>query len=149
MLLMRLWKLWNKIETYFYINNFINMEKLDIFSKLPKELLIIIWEYDPTFHLINFFLLDEIKDYSRRYKRVLVDQYGYGISYNTDRSYYHLTRLDPKYVVHLVNLGNKARRQLQIKEKTAYEMISKIEQKYISFEELHKFVKSPSKAILP
>lgn len=125
------------------------MEKLDIFSKLPKEILIIIWEYDPTFHLINFFLLDEIKDYSRRYKRVLVDQYGYGISHNTERSYYHLTRLDPKYVVKLVNLGNKARRQLQIKNKTVYDMIFRLEKKYSSIEELHKFVKSPSKTILP
>ena len=125
------------------------MEKLDIFSKLPKEILIIIWEYDPTFHLINFFLLDEIKDYSRRYKRVLVDQYGYGISHNTDRSYYHLTRLDPKYVIKLVNLGKQARIQLQIKSQTAYQMISKLEQRFIYFDDLHKFVKSPSKAILP
>ena len=125
------------------------MEKLDIFSKLPKEILIIIWEYDPTFHLINFFLLDEIKDYSRRYKRVLVDQYGYGISHNTDRSYYNLTRLDPKYVIKLVNLGKQARRQLQIKSQTAYQMISKLEQRFIYFDDLHKFVKSPSKAILP
>lgn len=125
------------------------MEKLDIFSKLPKEILIIIWEYDPTFHLINFFLLDEIKDYIWRYKRVLVDYYGYGISYNTERSYYNLTRLDPKYVVHLVNLGNKARRQMQIKEKTVYDMIFRLEKKYSSIEQLHKFVKSPSKAILP
>ena len=107
------------------------MEKLDIFSKLPKEIVIIIWEYDPTFHLINFFLLDEIKDYIWRYKRVLVDYYGYGISYNTERSYYNLTRLDPKYVVHLVNLGNKARRQMQIKEKTVYDMIFRLEKSIV------------------
>lgn len=125
------------------------MEKLDIFSKLPKEILIIIWEYDPTFHLTNILVLNEIKDYSRRYKRVLVDQYGYGISHNTDRSYYHLTRLDPKYVIKLVNLGKQARRQLQIKSQTAYQMISKLEQRFIYFDDLHKFVKSPSKAILP
>ena len=125
------------------------MEKLDIFSKLPKEILIIIWEYDPTFHLTNIFVLNEIKDYTRRYKRVLVDQYGYGISHNTERSYYHLTRLDPKYVIKLVNLGKQARRQLQIKQKTAYEMISKLEERFIYFHDLHKFVKSPSKAILP
>ena len=125
------------------------MEKLDIFSKLPKEILIIIWEYDPTFHLIKFFLLDEIKDYSTCYKRILIDKYGTGISYNTDRSYYDLKRLNPKYVVQLVTYGKVARRQLQIKQKTAYEMISKLEQKYNSSEELHKFVKSPSKAILP
>lgn len=125
------------------------MEKLDIFSKLPKEILIIIWEYDPTFHLTNILVLNEIKDYSRRYKRVLVDQYGYGISHNTDRSYYHLTRLDPKYVIKLVNLGKQARRQLQIKSQTAYQMISKLEQRFIYFDDLHKFVKSPSKTILP
>lgn len=125
------------------------MEKLDIFSKLPKEILIIIWEYDPTFHLTNILVLNEIKDYSRRYKRVLVDQYGYGISHNTDRSYYHLTRLDPKYVIKLVNLGKQARIQLQIKSQTAYQMISKLEQRFIYFDDLHKFVKSPSKTVLP